>query len=199
MSEEASTEADGAGTGARRRRIDRVTSPDFLEDLEQRPVSDIRAMRDECRDEELRLSYARRLVQGRIDIVRAEIERRGRGDDEPLDLVALLPKILADDPAPQARDPRNVALFSPEGPTGQRAHDAVLEDPIISHIPDLDDDELRGVLADLEASERDVSATRRTVLDHFDRLQGELIARYRDGAADVDEIVSSVAGEHRAP
>lgn len=181
--------------GPRRRRIDRVTAPDFTADIDQRAVAELRAMRDECHQEEQRLSYARRLVQGRIDIARAEHARRERGDTEPLDLMALLPQILADPPAERApAAARSVGLFSPEGQFGQRTHDALLDDPVMGRLPDLDDAELDALLERLGEQEREVSATRRTVLDHYDRIQAELIARYRDGGATVDEFVGEASG-----
>ncbi len=55
----------------RRRRIDRVTAPDYLDGLADRTAAaEIRAMRDDCRSEETRLSYARRVLQGQLDIAR---------------------------------------------------------------------------------------------------------------------------------
>ncbi len=130
----------------RRRRVDRVTAPDFLTDLESRPTAELRAMRDDCREEEPRLSYARRLLQGRLDIARAETERRASGTSEPLDLVRLLPSILADDSPHGERPARNVDLYTPEGPLGHRPLDHVLEDPVMARLPDLSDEELREMI-----------------------------------------------------
>jgi hypothetical protein len=180
----------------RRRRIDRVTADDFLDGVDERSTDELRGMRDECRQEEARLSYARRLVQGRIDIARAEAARRERGDAEPLDLVALLPTILADEPPSQQREARAVSLYTPEGPLGQRAHDALLDDPALGRLPDLRDAEVDELLERLRAQERDVSATRRRVLDHYDRLQAELIRRYRDGGA--GDAIAAVVGQPAA-
>jgi hypothetical protein len=64
-----------------RRRIDRVTAPDFLDELEGRQPNEVRAMRDDCQAEEARLSYERRLLQGKLDIARAEAARRGTGEE----------------------------------------------------------------------------------------------------------------------
>jgi len=78
--------------------LDRVTSPEYLANLLTRPISEIRAMRAEGQSIENGMSYVRRVAQGRIDIVAAEMLRRRDGGDpaDLSDLVARLPDILAD-------------------------------------------------------------------------------------------------------
>ncbi len=179
----------------RQRRIDRVTDPAYLDGVTERPAADLRSMRDECLKEEARLSYARRVLHGQIDIARAEAARRGH--DPSGDLLASLADILADPPAGEPRDARAVGLYDPEVEAGRRRDDAVLDEPAISRMPELPDDELRALAERLADQEREVSAQRRTVLDHVDQLQSELVRRYREGRADVDEVVSNA--DHDAP
>src|SRR6478609_9967579 len=78
--------------------LDRILADDYLVDLETRPVADLRALRAECQTVETQLSYLRRMVQGRHDIVTGEIDRRSHGGDryDVFDLVDRLPEILAD-------------------------------------------------------------------------------------------------------
>ena len=65
----------------RRRRVDRVLADDFLDDLDRARLSTSCASAgNEAEQEEADLSYIRRLLQGRMDIVRAEQRRRGRRD-----------------------------------------------------------------------------------------------------------------------
>lgn len=176
----------------RRRRIDRVTDPAFLDDLEQRSATDVRTMRDECREEESRLSYARRVVQGQIDIARAEVNRRGGSTSE--DLVESLARILADSPSTQRRDPRALSLYDPTEERGRRSEDFLMASgagSALGRLPDLDEEELVALIEDLTARERGISAQRRIVLDNLDRLQDELVERYREGRAGVGEVVSS--------
>src|SRR4028119_469014 len=78
--------------------VDRVLADDYLGDLPAKPIDDIRAMRDECRAIEDRVSYLRRIIQGRLDIVAADLRRRAEGGS-PVDLGTLieqLPDILSD-------------------------------------------------------------------------------------------------------
>ena len=174
----------------RRRRIDRVTSEDYLDGLDAVDLAGIRAMRDDCREEEPRLSYARRVVHGQLDIVRAEQARRSGGDTD--DLVGALTRILSDDPAPRSREARSSPVYAPEeGGYGQRSHDTLVDDAALGRVPDLDDEELAALLTRLQEKEAHISSLRRTVLSHLDALQEELIRRYRDGSVDVDEVVAS--------
>ena len=71
---------------------------DYLADLEQLPMPELRARREKCVEAETELSYARRLAQARIDMIAAESERRARGQAEPSPdaLVEQLPHILGD-------------------------------------------------------------------------------------------------------
>lgn len=180
----------------RRRRIDRVTADDYLAGLADRSMAEVRTMRDDCREEESRLSYARRLVQGQLDIVRAERRRRTAGGEEGL--VASLTEILSDAPAPRAAqaDARSAPVYSPSTETyGSREHDVSLEEVGVAQIPDLDEAGLAALEQRLVDKERHVSGLRRKVLDHLDALSDELVRRYRDGGADVNDIVASAVAQ----
>src|ERR1700760_4162837 len=85
-----------------KRRVDKVLASDYRVGLEDMPLPEVRALRDEAGQEETDLSYLRRLLQGRIDIVSAEITRRADGDAAAT-LVEDLSHILADAPRQQAR------------------------------------------------------------------------------------------------
>lgn len=172
----------------KRRRVDRITAGDYLEGLAERDAAELRAMRDDCREEESRFSYNRRLLQARIDIVKAELARREGGGESLMDA---LPRILADDPGPRAdvAGQRNSPVYEP-GEVGRRRDDQLAADAMLARLPDLTDDELRTELEELTDEERRVSEVRRAVLDRLDTLQEELVRRYREGG--VEGIVGSV-------
>src|ERR671916_1234283 len=76
-----------------RRRIDRVLDPGYVEGLGRLALGEVRARRDDAAQEETDLSYLRRLLHARIDIVRAEQQRRRDGGSAPV--VADLTRILS--------------------------------------------------------------------------------------------------------
>ena len=87
-----------------RRRIDRVLAPGYLDGIDGLALDEIRIRRAEADQEEVDLSYARRLMQGRIDILKAEQQRRLGGTPAPVlgsrtdeAIVEALKRILADD------------------------------------------------------------------------------------------------------
>lgn len=172
--------------------LERILADDYLADLHAMPVADLRARRGECEAIETQLSYLRRLVQGRHDIVTGEIERRRGGGDpgDVGDLVDRLPAILAD----RIRAPgpgRLPAVMEPGELTGHlvEALDRIIDEDNLD-VPDAASDEAlaaaAGALADLEL---EVSSRRRALFDRIDRLQAELTRRYRDGETTVDDLL----------
>ncbi|HKH88641.1 MAG TPA: hypothetical protein VKA05_07445 [Acidimicrobiales bacterium] len=83
-----------------RRDVDRLLAPEFVQGLADAPVAELRRRRDQCRRVEDLVSYLRRVVQGQLDLIHAEIEMRvtGSGGDDGR-LVDDLPSILAGSPA----------------------------------------------------------------------------------------------------
>lgn len=184
--------SEGRGAPGRgRRRIDRIFAPDYLADIGDRPPEVVRSMRDECRDEEARLSYTRRMLQARLDIARAEVARRAEGGGS---LIEHMGEILADEPVPSSiGDARSTPIYEPPDEDGRRAEDGVLRDTAMGRLPDLADDELVEVVERLAEEERQVSDQRRELLERLDALQAELILMYRGGAVDVDAIMAAPA------
>jgi hypothetical protein len=74
--------------------VDALLAPGFIDGLGSRPMADVRRLRRQAEQEEVNLSYTRRLLQGRLDIVRRELQRRAEHDGRSL--VDLLPEILAE-------------------------------------------------------------------------------------------------------
>ncbi|MDQ4097397.1 MAG: aerial mycelium formation protein [Actinomycetota bacterium] len=163
--------------------LERILSDGYLGDLAGLDASALRARRAETQDVEAKLSYLRRLVQGRLDIVRAELDRRAGGKGGDLsDLVEQLPQILADRsraPGP-GRMPTNLA--PPEDDDLTAELDAISGPNGLGSLPDLSEDELRTVVSRLADLERRVSTQRRAVFDVIDTLQAEITRRYEHAA-----------------
>lgn len=173
--------------------LDRILAPDYLDGIETRPVAELRALRAECQAVETQVSYLRRMVQGRHDIVTGEIERRTRGGDryDVADLVDRLPEILAD--RIHAPGPGRLPSGMEPGELSGRMVDqlaSVSERVPIESPAAAEDAVLAEVASDLEDLEREVSAVRRQLFDRIDALQGEITRRYRDGEARVDDLLA---------
>ena len=171
------------------RRIDRILDPGFTEEIGQLGLPELRARREEAEAEEADVSYLRRLLQGRLDILRAELERRSAGGDQDVaGLLAGLPKILTDDaPGTFSAVPR-VGMPSRAGEHRRRV-ERLVSDETIARLPELDVEELTRAVEVLAREEEQVSANRRAVQRVVDLLRGELARRYRDGTAQVSQLL----------
>jgi hypothetical protein len=159
-------------------RTARVLDPAYLADLDQRALEDLRAMHAECLELETEVSYVRRLTQARIDILRAEVQRRERGESME-DLIRALPQILAD-PGPRGT-PASSHLPLQLAPNEDSEWSSELAefDGVLANLPSLSDGELADSIARLQTVEREVSTERRAlhgVLDRIDLRLGELLA-----------------------
>ena len=156
-----------------KRRSDRILDPSYLEGIEQLDEEHLRALRDEAEQEENVLSYERRLLHARLDIIRAEIKRREAGDP-PKSLIDRLPEILTGGEQ-QTHRGSFPNLDPPEifDPPRRRIEKLVTDDTLV-RLPDLSDEEVRTILADLEGIEGEISESRRAIQDVLDRLIEEL-------------------------
>jgi hypothetical protein len=173
-----------------RRRIDRVLAPDYLADLAACTLDELRDRRAEADQEEVDLSYARRLLQGRIDILRAEHDsRRGHGPltrqsfpHTDAEIVDALKRILTDD---RAEKPNEMARHVGGEPSRVGEHRREAERAVAdvggSDLAAMSDSELEHALADLAAIEGRVSRARRQVQVVVDALSDEIARRYQVG------------------
>ena len=169
-----------------RRLADKVTDPEYLEGLGDRSVVDLRAMVAECTEAENEVSFERKLSQGRVDILKAELSRREDGRDES-DLVARLPQILAGDSrteggtlptrAPDHSIPRNADI-------PRRRVEEIAGEQTLARLPQLPDEEIRSVIRALTDHESNLSARRKALHEVIKTLQDETVRRLKSGEAD---------------
>ncbi len=172
-------------TEKHRRRIDIIQSPEFIGDLSSVDTDELRHRRTLCGDLDTELSFYRRLLHGRMDLLAFEMRRRA-GEEERT-LLEALPEILA---AGVGSGPglglRQLDFDLPEIPErGQRAVDRVLADDFLARLPEMADDELIEIQHRLAEVEEEVSRQRRAVYEAYDRVQKELTGRYRGGLSGV--------------
>lgn len=173
--------------------MDSTASMDNATEPTELPLAELRSLRAELQSDDDAISYVRRLVQARLDLVLAEREHRITGEDRDVaeDLRAILGEHLVASGGGLARPPR---------PTEDASdHPLAIElDRLFSelggnHVSELDDEQLVALSAALESFEHARSQERRELFTRLDALSAELVRRYRDGEASVDNLLDSTA------
>ena len=175
-----------------RRRIDRVLADDFLIGVDSADLDHLRQLRHEADQEDADLSYIRRLLQGRIDILEAELRRREPGAED-ISIVDHLAQILADDSRATRGLGRHLNVEPSRVDEHRRDVERIVADAAISDVDARTDAELDAALVRLREHEREVSTLRRQVQQVADALTAELGRRYREGTADISGILPTDA------
>lgn len=174
----------------RERRDDRVLDPEFLAGIQTVSTPDLRSRRDDVRELEAEFSYARRLLQGKIDILGSELKRRaGGGEPEMGDLVARLPSILADEPRSGSAT-RLVGSDLPRNAGKSRRHTERLATGL-ADIENSTPQELTRLVEELAQEEKKVSEDRRRAQKIIDSLNAELVRRYQKGEEDPSALLGT--------
>ena len=144
-------------------------------------------MRNRLQDEDDVVSYVRRVAQARLDLVRAEVNRRDRGarpDDLSSELRVVLSGQLTGGPP---RPPRPVENLAENALSDEL--DGICAENGFGRLEELSLNQLGDLATALTSFERRVSDDRRDRFDRLDALSAELVRRYRDGEASVDGLL----------
>ena len=179
---------DRAALGGNRR-IDRVLAASYLDGLGGLTLDEVRELRREAEQEEADLSYVRRLLQGRVDIIRAELARRRGELGESASILDQLPRILADEPAPAHGLGRHVVIGPSRTDEHRRLVERLIADSDLSALAGRTSDQLEETLGRFADHERMISEQRRSVQAVMDSCAAEITRRYREGEADVSELL----------
>ncbi|GGU94290.1 ABC transporter substrate-binding protein [Streptomyces bacillaris] len=155
-------------------------------------LPELRTLRRDAQRDEADLSYVRRLVQGRIDILRAELTRR-RDPQAPVPeapVVDRLSEILADAPSRHRTSARHVTLTTPRGDEFRRLAAENLAEVELSDLAARTDEELHDAMGRLVRYEQQVSRRRHELQRTTDDCSAEIARRYRDGEAQVDDLLA---------
>jgi hypothetical protein len=150
-------------------------------------LSELRGRRQQMQHEDDAVSYARRVAQARLDLVKSEAARRAADSDTETtdELRSVLAQHLTGGPA---RPPRPTEDLS-DHPLAIELDDICSEGGL-GHIKELDDAQLAALTEAIGNFEQRVSSDRRARFDQLDALSAELVRRYRDGEADVDALLA---------
>jgi hypothetical protein len=170
-------------------------------------LPELRTLRRDAQRDEADLSYVRRLLQGRIDILRAELGRRadpgrsqGGGDREAPaaeeasvasvgSVVEMLSEILTDAPARQRSSARHVTVGTPHSEEYRRLAADMLAEVELSDLQARTDLELNTAMGRLVRYEQQVSRRRQQLQRTADECSAEIARRYREGEAQVDDLL----------
>ncbi|MGH8926729.1 MAG: aerial mycelium formation protein [Acidimicrobiia bacterium] len=174
---------ESAATQPERRRIDQIREPAFVEDLDSLSLDELRARRDTADIVETELSYYRRLLHGRMDLLAFE-QRRRRGE-ETRSVIDALPEILTGRDRTGSGRARHLSTDLPDLPVkGKRHLDRILGNDLMIRLSEMTVEELVEAATELTEMEEEISAVRQEVQAVLDRLQSEVIARYKNDLGD---------------
>lgn len=158
-------------------------------DLSTVELVDLRVLRTQLDTVENGLSYARRIIQGRLDTLGVELDRRRSGDQAGDGIVGRLSGALAEHTRGTGL-PRPPAELEPPEWAYQVIDEAdeYLTPGQFADLEQVDDVDLSQSIDRIAEMERTLSATRRDLHTRIDRVQAELVDRYRAGAS-VDDLL----------
>lgn len=160
---------------------------DAHRDPTELPLEELRNLRTTLQREDDVVSYVRRVAQARLDLVKAELTRRERGEvgiDLPSELRIVLSRHLTGGPA---RPPRPIDDLG-DNPLSDEL-DTICAENGFSRLDEIDVPEAIQLAEALAEFERRISADRRDRFERLDALSAELVRRYRDGEATVDTLL----------
>jgi hypothetical protein len=163
----------------KRRRIDVILEPEYLEGLGELELDEVRGRRDTAEDVEAQISYYRRLLHGRMDLL--DFEQRRRRGEEQRSIIEALPEILAKGMILGSEPTlRHIETMPPlPSVTGRRLIDKIMDDGVVANLPELSDDEITEAIDRLREAETELSGQRRQLHQVIDTIQDEIVSRYR--------------------
>jgi hypothetical protein len=174
-------EAQMAGSLSIDEALASVTDESYLSSIETLPIRDLRGKRDEASWVENLLSYARRVLQARIDIAEVGVEQLESGD-----VANEVSRVLTEHRGATAPSARWTEVdLSPED---ESLAAAWLEDLITSRATT---DAAEPTVGELKTVERGISEVRAKLHAVLESISAEVVRRYREGEADVETLLES--------
>lgn len=175
--------------------LDRLFAPNYVEDLGDRSLDDLRLMRNELNRAETAVSYLRRVAQARIDVVQSLLGGAAAKDGDLAGVVEDLPSIIGSGPPRPAGPGRLPARLAPDMETVDDEEltaevDAVLGPDHLAQLATMEPARLRSISEQLVELEARISSQRRELHERIDAVQGEIVSRYKSGDASPDGLLT---------
>lgn len=162
-----------------------ISSADSSSELEVVSLAELRARREEANRAESVVSFSRRIVQARIDIVDSSLST-----ESAVVTLDQLPQILSEERSPGSSGRMVDVVLSAEE---QEASESLIYGSVgMDRMADLSImtlDEKVEYLRRLKLAESSISQMRRQLHEHLDRLTAEVVRRYKSGSAAVDDLL----------
>jgi hypothetical protein len=169
--------------------LEKIIDESYTADLSSCTTSEVRRKKADADVHEVALSYARRILQGKIDLLRAELASRHGDEREPVsDSVADIAQALEPRRDREFRGRFPGFLQRPETEEVRKAEEAA-SNPIFTRLEEASEDELAWLAGRLRDEERRISDLRNKLHAQIDALEAELVRRYASGEASVDEVL----------
>jgi hypothetical protein len=170
--------SDTPKTGGNRR-VDQVLAEGFTDDLGALDTDEVRRRRDLARSEREYLSFVRRLLQGRRDLLRDEVDRRRTGGQAPPVMERVVAVLSEGTRGPSRGEAPMIPMPEDEIAMARRRVERLVSDAHLSDLDGLSDQELDEGIRRMDAEEREVSDARGRVMEVHDILQEEMKRRLR--------------------
>lgn len=174
-------------------RVDTILDEKYVENLSALSFPELRERRNNAIREEAELSYVRRLIHGRVDLLESKIIKKDYDTQSEIlsdeELVTKVTHILLDAGNPIYKNsPRHMGYQICDSDNCEQAERTLFD---IRFLKEEDEEELKLYIIELKEWERNVSAKRTKLHAVIDVLTLELSNRYKSGILDWDQISAS--------
>ncbi len=156
-----------------------MLDPSFVQGLDGDTPEDLRQKLRDARTEEDSLSYVRRNLHGRLDLLRAELELRSGGRGTARDVETLAAALSANEGV--SRGGRPGLGLRAAAVAGRRGVERVLSEDHLARLPDMSVAEIHEIVDRVADAERVLSDDRQRLFSVIDVIEAELAVRYKEG------------------
>jgi len=174
------------------RGFDEILEADFVAELHTMQAPELRRRRADARELEDELSYKRRLLHGKLDILKHELERRQaeHSTNHQGELLQRLSELLSRGGGGGSRGGRSrVTPRATSAPRRPSDDDDGAFGVQLTRLKEMSAEEIEGAIETLVAEERRLSDRRRAVHTVIDTLTSALQAGYREGRLSADDLL----------
>jgi hypothetical protein len=164
----------------------RVAADSYLDGLTSLPIGEVRRLRADCQVLEDEVSLQRRVIQGRLDIIRYELDRRrsGAAPSEAGQLLGSLPEVLSSTTSGGHHDGHGAGTSVDEF-----ADLDGIDEYAVLDLAGLTDAALDSTHDQFGFAEHVLSRRRQRLFERLDALSGEITRRYRTGEASIGTLL----------